>query len=308
MIKVGITGASGFIGEHLVAFLRKNESFYLRALTRRNCAAGLYGNFESIQGDLTSAKVCEEFCNGLDVVIHLAHSGGPISSIASFSENTISNLYPTFNLIEAIKKNNTKCKLIYSSSGGAIYANNSLPHKENDICMPNSFYGAQKQMIENYLRIASFHDWLSVIILRISNPYGTLLPSDRMQGIIGIAAQCALNDKDLPIYGNMENVRDYIHLDDVCKAIESAILYKSKFDIFNIGSGIGTSLREVIKLIEEQTNKKINLKIESLNNTDNQLVPWVVIDPSKAIAKLKWSPSISLRDGIRKLCVKHTKA
>jgi UDP-glucose 4-epimerase len=307
MLKIGITGASGFIGQHLIAHLTKDKDLFIRALFRKKACKTSEVNFQSLVGDLNSVETCNRFCDSLDVIIHLAYNGSPLSPIDSFAENTISNISATLNLIESLKKNKKKCKLIYPSSGGAIYSNKNsqmknIPYKESDFCEPNSFYGSQKKMIESYLQIASDQSWLSAIVLRISNPYGTPLPIQRRQGIIGIAAQCAHNQDSLPIYGNMQNIRDYIHLDDVCSAIEAAIYYDSDFEIFNIGTGIGFSIHDVIRLTEFHMNKKIQLETQKSTCGESQLVEWVIIDPGKANKMLNWSAKITLDTGIKRLC------
>ncbi len=313
--KIGITGASGFIGEYLLLALSQNENLWLRPLYRKApFQQALAPNIHPMTGDLNSPSVCAEFCRDLDIIIHLAHNGAPLSSVADLASNMLSNLVPSLNLIQAIHEEGKKPKVIFSSSGGAIYGlpdshtwDNPVPFTEKDLCNPQSFYGIQKHTIEQYLRLAAESGWLSAVILRISNPYGIPLPLDRKQGIIGIAIQQAFNGLKLPIYGSLDNVRDYIHLEDVARGIEAAFLCDSPHEIFNISSGKGYSLRSVLELVTEVTGLKVLKRIKDTDNMKHQLVPWVVTDPSKAHKQLGWTATINLESGIRKLyeLVKH---
>jgi len=307
MIKIGVTGASGFIGSYLVDYLSNFSNFYIRPLYRSFIDKNLTKeNIFPVIGDLNSLDLCYKFTRDLDIIIHLAHSGNVSTRIDFASTTLISNFNSSFNLIQAINNNNNnKCKIIFASSGGAIYgfkdnisALKKMPLREIDPCFPISFYGIEKQMIESFLHIIS-NDQIQIISLRISNPYGTILPLERKQGIIGIAVGCAISGKQLPLTSNLLTIRDYIHLNDLCSAI------KSTFEIQDIGSGIGYSLREVFDLIESESKCKIKLHVKK-NATAGSL-PWSVLDISKAKNKLNWKPKIKLADGIRMLCENYQK-
>src|SRR5262249_23014719 len=112
----------------------------------------------------------------------------------------------------------------------------------------------------------------------------------------------------LPVYGSLDNVRDYIHLDDVVSGIRAAMRYPARYEVFNIGAGVGHSLKEVLDLIGKASGADVVIDRKDADNRKHQLVPWVVIDPSKAIRHLGWSPTIDLELGIRRLCTLVTPA
>src|SRR5437667_5274302 len=141
------------------------------------------------QGDLHQIADCADFVRGLDVVIHLAHTNTPLTSNKSLPSDAAANLVPTLNLIEAIRASGTCPHVIFASSGGGVYAPSTdrRPLREDDPCVPSTSYGIQKIAAELYFRMAAANGWLTASILRISNPYGALLPTQRTQGFIGVA-------------------------------------------------------------------------------------------------------------------------
>ncbi len=137
--------------------------------------------------------------------------------------------------------------------------------------------------------------------MRISNPYGVLLPSERKQGLIGVALNTLFKGETLKVYGNPENIRDYIHLEDMCKAVEYSFAGKNNFDIFNIGSGKGLSVNNVLNYMEKYTN--LNFKKEYINNEiAGSLIDWNILDVSKAKNELNWIPKIDFNNGLEELC------
>ena len=206
-------------------------------------------------------------------------------------------------MIQAIKGSGTRPHLIYFSSGGAVYGANGgkVPFRECDGCQPISSYGVQKLAGEHYLRLAALRGILTATVLRVGNAYGTLLPSQRLQGLIGVAVNNLVNDKPLRIFGNPNNVRDYVHLDDVARMCEMAICPRDAFAIYNVGSGIGHSVRAVLHIVAECFGAEI--PDQNLSNLEGagSLLEWVVLDISKSRRELNWVPAIDLRTGVARL-------
>ena len=128
---------------------------------------------------------------------------------------------------------------MYFSSGGAVYApkHDRVRYRETDVCAPLSSYGIQKLAAEHYLRLAAFRGLLTATVLRVGNAYGTLLPQHRMQGLIGVAINCVVHNRPVRVFGNPANVRDYIHLDELCNLAERVARPVEEFSIVNVGSG-----------------------------------------------------------------------
>jgi UDP-glucose 4-epimerase len=305
-MKVGITGASGFLGSYVLRYLAKVEGYELRALARTAVSQELSSlkNVSWLYGDLSSQVTCQDFIDGLDCIIHLAHTHTPLSSNRDLVSDASLNIIPTLNLLQAIREHGRVPRFIYASSGGAIYQYNpqQLPYRETDPCIPNSAYGIQKLCAESYLRLAADKQWIEAVSLRISNPYGVLLPPERLQGLIGVALHQLRHQKPIRIYGNPDNIRDYIHLEDMCGALALAIHAKTPFEILNIGSGVGYSVNQVLDLLERLIGKPILKEYWQPPGNPQELVSWTVLDIAKAKTILEWQPQWSLERGLKKLC------
>jgi UDP-glucose 4-epimerase len=310
LLHVGITGASGFIGRELVPRLLSHpEIASIRVLFRNPLDEQVILSkpplYDICIGDLHSPSDCASFCKGLDVIIHLAHSGTPLTSVRDLASNAHYNLVLSLNLIHAVHEEARGCHVIFASSGGTVYgkpaSDTPLPFRENAPCAPFSFHGIQKLSVEHYLRVAAESGWLQCTILRITNPYGVPLPLHRKQGVIGIAMQRAVQGLPILIYGNLANVRDYIHIEDVIQAFILALRPTQPYQIYNISSGIGVSLVELFSAIERITGLSLVLQPIDTDNTSTQLVPWVVTDPGLAHQQLGWKAQMTLEEGIKKL-------
>lgn len=305
-MKIGITGATGFLGSYLLKYLVSLKKYELYSLSR-TISSEKIKNFDSvvwIEGDLSSNKICADFVKNLDLIIHLAHTNTPLTSNRDVSSDTLLNLVPTLNLLQAVRDYGASPHIIYASSGGAIYkpSLNCQSFKESDPCEPSSSYGIQKLTVENYLRLSAEQNWLTATCLRIGNPYGVLLPSERMQGLIGVALNKTLNRQPVKIYGDPNNVRDYIHLEDMCRMFELVIHQQSSFEVYNVGSGTGYSVNQILDLIEKFTGILMIKEIWQANQTTNQLPSWTVLDIKKSYENLAWEPLIKLEQGLKALC------
>jgi UDP-glucose 4-epimerase len=305
-MKIGITGATGYLGSYLIGHLTEGRNYSLRALTRTLSRVVEIKSEKVLwqHGDLQSIKVCEDFVCDLDVIIHLAHTNTPLTSNRFLPGDISANMVPAANLIQVIKDQKRKPHFIYASSGGAVYGSSShnRPFREIDPCVPGTSYGIQKIMVEHYLRMAAEEGWLTATILRIGNPYGILLPSERLQGLIGVVFNQLIHNLPVRIFGSLENVRDYMHLKDLCRIFEAVLTPHNPIDIFNVGSGKGYSVKEVLSFIESFSGKNILSQFARLNEDFHHLPSWVVLDIAKAKLELKWEPQIELEFGIKQLC------
>lgn len=305
MLRVGVTGATGFVGRYLLRRLPDLGPFTVRALARTLPDTNQLPHYriEWVQGDLNVPTDCLDFLRGLEVVVHLAHTNSPITSDKHLSGDAQANLLPTLNLIEAARSLGTRPHVVYASSGGAVYAQRAEPRpfREDDPCIPTSSYGIQKITAELYLRLAADSGWLSAISLRIGNAYGVLLPTERKQGFIGVAVNRVLRNEPVRILGNPHNVRDYVHLEDLSQAFALAIERPQHNGTFNIGSGTGLSVLDVIRTVESILGRPLQLEFAESNTFADRLVPWSVLDISRAHRELGWTPRIPFARGLRSL-------
>lgn len=305
-MKVCVTGATGKIGQSLVRWLAGRPGMAVRALTRSGIpkadAAGAWAGIEWTRGDLASAAECDRFIDGQDVIVHLAHTNAPLTADLDLVSDAESNLIPTLQLLQAVQRGGRRPHFVLASSGGAVYAPSPdrRPLREDAPCLPGGAYGIQKLAAEHYVRLLGERGHLTACILRISTAYGWLIPPTRQQGFIGVALYQGLRDEPVRILGNPDNVRDYLHIDDLLAAMDAAMAFREGVATLNIGSGVGTSVREVIALVERVLGHPVRTA-EEARESARYLPSWSVLDISMARRTLGWRPRVAIEEGIRRI-------
>lgn len=228
-----------------------------------------------------------------DTVIHLASATTPSSSAAHPSQE-LGNLALTLRLLE-LMQGQPETHLIFFSSGGTVYGNpDQLPVTENVMISPFSNHGAGKASQEAFCQAfrACGH---AVTILRPSNAYG---PGQSMRhgfGLVRTMLECARADTLLEIWGDGENVRDFIYIDDIVEASARLISLPQDSGTYNLGSGIGYSINQVRCIVEEICGKALRTIYRPGRCID---VRSVVLDNSRLNARLGWQPSVGFSDGL----------
>ena len=294
--RVLITGASGRIGQSLVSWLEQNTHFELILTSRRK------PEFDSvrsvwIQGDLRNAGDLEKiFSYHPDVIVHLASSVGSKNPVSLMDfENT--ELAPTLSMLGYILSKKLNVRLVFASSGGTVYKDSSEPHSETDQVQGSSFYSCNKIYVENLLWL--YRDVLHPVVLRISNPFGMKVDPHINQGIIDIAVSCALNNKTFSVFGALNNVRDFIHIDDLCRAFSQAVRFQGSgsYEVFNIGSGSGLSILQIMEFVKKYF-PEFKYSIDAKTCGD---ISCSVLDVSKAAELLGWRPTVSVEEYLKSI-------
>jgi UDP-glucose 4-epimerase len=227
----------------------------------------------------------------------MVSSTNPSSSVGSAVIDAQQNLMSSLELIEVLK-GNQEVKLVFVSSGGAVYGHPlSLPITESHPTNPVSFYGVGKLAVDKYLHAYAVNSHLRYTTLRLSNPFGPHQVNTRGQGLIPTIIESALLGKKMTIWGDGNSTRDYVFVDDAAQAVLQTLLYSGDNKTFNIGSGVGTSILDLISHVERITGKRVPLEFEKSRVFD---APANVLDVSLAKDLLSWSPSTSLIDGLEK--------
>ena len=187
------------------------------------------------------------------------------------------------------------------SSGGTVYG---LPESsylaEDHPTNPISSYGITKLAIEKYLFLYERLHGLKSIALRLSNPYG---PGQRLsgaQGAVAVFLGAALRGEAIKIWGAGEVVRDYVYVDDVVDAVLGTIEYAGESRVFNIGSGVGLDLIEVVEAIERAVKTTMTKEFLPARGFD---VPRNVLDISLAKNELNWVPQVDFDSGVERMAV-----
>jgi UDP-glucose 4-epimerase len=192
--------------------------------------------------------------------------------------------------------NNGCRKIVYFSSGGTVYGNNGKDiNSETDALCPLNYYGYSKLALEEFYRLSSRIHKINHIIIRPSNPYGAGQNLFGKQGLITVSLGRILQNKPIEIWGDGKVIRDYIHIQDLSKATNSLIESDAENQVFNIGSGIGHSVNEIIEMIHEVTGKDTGTEFKPARPVD---IPVNILSIDKITSATQWQPSIKLKDGI----------
>jgi UDP-glucose 4-epimerase len=295
-IKCAVLGAGGFIGTNLLMKLKGLANFQVTAFSKRNNTIDPLNDVEWIKGDFESTIDLEPAVQGKNLIIHLISATNPSTSNDKIIEDLNGTVAATIRLLELCRKHHVG-HIIFLSSGGTVYGSpTSLPISENAETNPINSYGISKLLIEKYLLLYEHLYGIKSIILRVSNPYGPFQENNKNQGVIRAFLSNSINEKPLELWGTGSAIRDYIYIDDVINAIILSALYDGSERIFNIGSGQGISLNELIERIKVISQSKIEIVQKMGRPVD---VPVNVLNIDRAKVQLKWKPNISFDDGLK---------
>lgn len=286
-------GGSGFIGTNLTEYLCDND---YRVISFGRSASSIdHVNFKNVVGDVLNLQELESVFqeNKIDCVFHCLTSVSATDSIGSCQELIAVNLSAFIDTVSLMRKYQVR-NIVYISSGGSIYGVSDEPLKEEHELAPVSFYGWLKESCESYLGYeARINPDFNYLILRPANVYGRYQKFNR---IIGVTLQKALLKEPLHIYGDINICKDYIHIDDVSEIIHKLVTIPNSWNnIYNIGSGQGTSLREIIQYAEEITGEKINVMLHEQMAGD---VRYSILNVNKIKELTGKSTYISVYDGM----------
>lgn len=293
-IRVLVLGGNGFIGSHLVEALVAGGA-HVRVLTRsgRQCPQQLHGVDYRYADFVTDSVSVAESLVDVDLVIHLISTTVPATANLDPLADINGNLLSTVRLLQQMRDQGVS-RLVFLSSGGTVYGNaKSIPISEEHERNPVSSYGIVKVAIENYIAMFSAQHGLKSLVLRVSNPYGPRQGHLGVQGVIPTFFQRILTGEEIRIWGDGSSVRDYIYVSDLVSFIVRGV-HQDLTGVYNVGSGQGASLRDILSLIEEISGHSANVNYLAPRGFD---VKKVVLDISRARKALDWAPSVSLREG-----------
>ena len=295
MKTVLITGGAGFIGSH-IADACTDKGY--RVVVLDNLSHGTQENLPEgsvfYHGDIRDESVLCEIREKESplIVIHCAAQISVPQSIKNPDETFVINSNAVERIVSILKP----LKIVFSSSGGAVYGNpDILPTPENHPLAPLSPYGESKCRAEEILKM--YHErypHTAVTLLRYANVYGGRQPAQG-GGVIAIACKKLLSDEECSINGTGEQTRDFVHVSDVVSALMLALDIERGFVCYNIGSGREFSLREAVALLESVAGK--TLKIRHGESVDE--VSRSMLDISQARA-WGWAPAVSFEDGLKR--------
>lgn len=297
MSKCIVTGGAGFIGSNLVDALI-SEKHEVAVIDNLYSGKEDYVNdkAEFFNVDITSDEIKEVFQKFKpDYVFHLA---AQIEVPRSVEEPVFDNQVNALGSLNVFKNSlevGVK-KVIFMSTGGAMYGNCEEPAREDKLIEPISPYAIHKYAAERYLALLNEENNLNYIVLRPANIYGPRQYKGGECGVIGIFTNNHLADKESIQYGDGSKTRDYVFVWDLVNAC--LLSMKSEHNgVYNIGRGIEVNNLDIIKIIEEVTGKSFKYKLSEDKAGE---VGRSALDYTKAKNDLGWEPRIDLEEGIRK--------
>ncbi|MEO6695023.1 MAG: NAD-dependent epimerase/dehydratase family protein [Ignavibacteria bacterium] len=295
-----VYGGGGFIGSHLCECLLDNGYevviFDKLNFTKKNIIS-ILDRLKVIEGDFNNEVDLKNSLNGVDYVYHLVSSTLPASSNENPIYDVESNLISSLKLFKECSIRNIK-KLIFLSSGGTVYGiPETLPVKENYFSSPICSYGIVKRTIEEYLFLFNKMYGLNYNVFRLSNPYGERQNPNAAQGAIAVFVNKAIHEEPIEIWGDGKIVRDYIYVKDAVEVLTRAIKIKSTESVFNLSSGQGHTINELIEVIKKISGKKLNINYKDSRNVD---VPVSILDNELVKKVFDWKPNTTIDDGIRR--------
>jgi UDP-glucose 4-epimerase len=282
-MKIIVTGGCGFIGKAVCKALASAGHIAL-SFDREG--------FPNILKSIVSPSLLEIFdFYGAEAVIHLAALTSYPCSVDDMAEI---NIQGTRNVIEACRNAKVK-KLIFASSCAVYGANAGDLMDEDDDCAPLTVYGMTKRLGELLVQQSG----LDYVIFRMFNVAGAGCDHKPPRYVISRAIEAAANTGFiLKCYGDLTDERDYVHVDDVADAYVKALDPAVKNEIFNIGSGHGTLLEEIIRQVSLYMGNPVSFAMDAAAQGLNSGVANISADISKAVDKLKWKPARNTGDCI----------
>ncbi len=297
-MKITIFGGGGFIGSAIADRLLADHHM-IRVFERprvqpyRSFSGGEY--VEWVTGDLQSTHDLATAVDGSEVIVHLVSTTLPKSSSEDPIYDVQTNLVSTLQLLNIMVEKSIE-RIIFISSGGTVYGTPIyIPIDENHPTDPHVSYGITKLAIEKYLLMYARMYGIKPVILRVSNPFGERQRLETAQGAVGIFVSRALQGLPLEIWGDGSVIRDFLYVRDVAAAFAKAVCYSGAQRVFNISSGKGTSLKELVGIVEDVLEVPVRCVFKPGRNFD---IPVNILSNELAKRELHWVPQVSLKEGI----------
>ncbi|MEM4368526.1 MAG: SDR family NAD(P)-dependent oxidoreductase [Candidatus Anstonellales archaeon] len=301
-MKILITGGAGFIGSNLVDECVKRG---WDVVIVDNLSSGKKENINNkakfYQVDITDFEKLKDIFKKEkpEVVDHHAAQIDVRKSVVSPQYDANINILGSLNLLQLSIEYKTK-KFIFASSGGTIYGEckDKKPPKESNIPLPECPYGCAKAAVELYMRYYNKVYGLSTISLRYANVYGPRQDPLGEAGVIAIFINRMLKNEDVFIFGNGNQMRDFVYVKDVVDANIKSIMIKKDFAIYNVGTGKAVSINDIFKNLKKLLNYS---KSPIYKPPRKGEIFKSYLNISLIKKELNWQPKTSLQEGLKEV-------
>ena len=300
-MRILITGGAGFIGSNLVdACLAQGHDVAVADDLSAGSAANVAGRARLYEVDVRTPALDEVVAaERPDIVSHHAAQVSVRRSVEEPLLDAEINILGSLNVLEAARRHGVR-RVVFASTGGAIYGEVEGPAAAEDHpCRPRSPYATAKLAVEHYLegyRAAG----LETIVLRYANVYGPRQDPHGEAGVVAIFIQRILGGLTPTIFGDGEQVRDFVYVDDVVRAnllAHAVPLADGSPKVFNVGTGRGTTVGALWSAVAAIAGSTVRPSHEPARTGD---LVRSVLDPTRARTVLGWEPGVEVADGLRR--------
>ncbi len=306
MPKALVTGGAGFIGSHVAdLFIANGWDVTIVDDLSSGKRENLPGEAEFHEIGVNSPEFTRLVSSRkFDVALHLAAQMDVRKSVADPIADAHTNILGTLNLMETLRKSGEATRVVFTSTGGVLYGDfNTPPNHETYPKDPESPYAIAKLSIEYYLAYYSRVHGREYAALRFGNVYGPRQDPHGEAGVVAIFCGRILNNRPLTVFGDGLQTRDYVYVGDVARAVWLAstkpLPEKGRLDArgFNIGTGRGTSVLEIARLLQETAGSDVPIEFGPHRPGEQQES---FVNADKAGELLGWTPEMTLAEGLAK--------
>ena len=299
-----VTGGAGFIGSHLVEAISA-EGHQVAVVD--NLSTGSLDNLAGLaaalrypaiyQTDVAHQRLAEVFDDFKpEAVFHLAAQVDVRVSVDQPGVDARTNILGSVNVLENCARTGVR-KIIFASSGGAVYGDpRALPVTEDHLCVPMSPYGLTKYAVEHYLRIFAETKGLDYAAMRLANVYGPRQEGGEQNGVVTIFTRAMLSGRPCRIFGDGEQLRDYVYVSDVVAAFVAGLDPRAR-GAYNVGTGVGTSVNQVFAELARATGYSTPAVYTDPRPGE---VRHIYLSAARIQRELGWRPKVDFAAGVRR--------
>ena len=255
---VVVLGGGGFVGSAITRRLVSDGYDVIVAEREPPTDLDRLAGARVLMRDAGDPAIYEELLEGAAAVVYAVGCLFPGESNASPVSDIQNALTPLIQLLEALRRQ-PEVPMVFLSSGGTVYGNPmTIPVTEDHPTNPRTSYGILKLAGEKYIGMYRQLYGVQASVLRVANAYGPFQPPGRGQGVVGVFVERVARGLPVRVFGSGRVVRDYIHVDDVARAVGASIATATP-NTLNIGTGVGTSVLQMVQLLEEISGRTIAL-------------------------------------------------
>ncbi len=290
-----VTGGAGFIGSHVVdSLLGDGYDVVVVDDLSSGRTTNLDPRAELAALDITDASALDAAFESAkpECVFHLAAQAVVTASVKDPVRDCEVNVRGTLNVLQAAGRHDAP--VVFTSTGGALYGDEApLPTPEHRSPAPLSPYGASKWAAECYVRTWANASGIPHAVCRLGNVYGPRQSAHGEAGVVAIFTRLLWENRAPTLFGFGDATRDYLHVQDVVSCLRAA---SGTEGVFNVGTSVETSVRDVFKILREEARADIDPLLAPLR--DGELTR-SCLDPANARRSLGWKPSIPIQRGMR---------